>query len=107
MTTEARAKIYCPAKTAMQSGRSKTRQWVLEYEPTAAMTPDALMGWNSAGDTLSQIQLKFPTKEAAIAYAMARQIPYDVAEPRTIRSGPKSYAANFSFTRKRAYADNV
>jgi len=39
---------------------------------------------------------------------MARQIPYDVAEPRTIRSGPKSLRGELpSFTRKRAYADNV
>ena len=107
MTPESIAKIFCPAKTAMQSGRAKTRQWILEYKPSTPMTPDALMGWNSAANTLSQIQLKFPTKEAAIAYAMAKGIAYEVVEPHTIRSGPKSYAANFSFNRKRAYADNV
>ena len=101
------AKIFQPAKTAMQSGRAKTREWLLEYEPTSAMTPDDLMGWNSAGDTIAQIKLKFPTKEAAIAYAKARAIPYEVQSPTPIRSGPKSYASNFSFTRKRAYAENV
>ena len=26
-----KAKIYQPAKTAMQSGRGKTKNWVLEY----------------------------------------------------------------------------
>lgn len=107
MTTEPIAKIYSPAKTAMQSGRAKTRQWILEYKPTAPMTPDALMGWNSGANTLAQLQLKFPTKEAAIAYAMAKQIAYEVVDPKVIRTGPKSYAANFAFNRKRAYADNV
>lgn len=27
------AKIYRPAKTAMQSGRAKTQNWVLEFMP--------------------------------------------------------------------------
>ncbi len=107
MTDEILAKIYCPAKTAMQSGRGKTREWVLEYKSTTPMTPDALMGWNSGADTLAQLQLKFPTKEAAIAYAKAKQLGYEVIEPHKVRTGPKSYAANFSFNRKRAYADNV
>lgn len=107
MSTETIAKIFCPAKTAMQSGRAKTHKWILEYKPSAPMTPDALMGWNSGANTLAQIQLKFPTKEAAIAYAKAKNIAYEVADPKPIRSGPKSYAANFAFNRKRAYADNV
>lgn len=101
------AKIFRPAKTAMQSGRAKTHLWVLEYEPASPMTPDPLMGWSSAGDTLAQIHLKFPTKEAAIAYAKARDIAYEVIEPKLVRTGPKSYASNFSSTRRRAYAGNV
>lgn len=105
--SEPKAKIFQPTKTAMQSGRAKTREWMLEYEPASPMTPDALMGWNSAEDTLSQIKLKFPTKEAAIAYAKARNIAYEVMDPKPIRTGPKSYAANFSFTRRRAYAEDV
>lgn len=105
--TDIAAKIYRPAKTAMQSGRAKTHFWVLEYKPVAPMTPDALMGWNSGPNTLAQIQLKFPTKEAAIAYAKAKNIAYEVIDPRPVRTGPKSYAANFAFSRKCAYADNV
>ena len=30
-----KARIYRPAKTAMQSGQAQTRNWVLEYEPEA------------------------------------------------------------------------
>ncbi len=27
------ARIYKPARTAMQSGKARTKQWLLEYEP--------------------------------------------------------------------------
>ena len=27
------ARIYKPAKTAMQSGQAKTKEWMLDYEP--------------------------------------------------------------------------
>ena len=33
------ARIYRPAKTATQSGRAKTRHWVLEMEPDRPRTP--------------------------------------------------------------------
>ena len=39
-----RARIYQPAKTAMQSGVGKTKLWVLEYAPAAERTVDPLMG---------------------------------------------------------------
>ena len=46
-----RARIYRPPKTAMQSGRSKAKNWVLEYEPAGARRPEPLMGWVAAADT--------------------------------------------------------
>jgi hypothetical protein len=33
------ARIYRPAKTAMQSGQAKTKDWVLDYEPVWAGNP--------------------------------------------------------------------
>jgi hypothetical protein len=33
------ARIYRPAKTAMQSGKAKTKDWVLEFEPASAAVP--------------------------------------------------------------------
>ena len=27
------ARIYKPAKTAMQSGQAKTKEWVIDFEP--------------------------------------------------------------------------
>ncbi len=45
------ARIFKPAKTAMQSGRAKTSRWVLEFEAEAARRIDPLMGWTSADET--------------------------------------------------------
>jgi hypothetical protein len=94
-----RARIYKPAKNAMQSGRANTRQWVLEYEP-APLVPDPLMGWSSTEDTLSQVRLEFETKEQAVAYAQANGIDYRLFEPVPTKDRPKAYADNFRFDRK-------
>jgi len=61
--------IYQQPKSAMQSGRAKSDTWVLEFEQSEALRPDPLMGWTGSGDTQSQVKLKFPTKDAAKAYA--------------------------------------
>ncbi len=63
------ARIYKPAKNAMQSGMARTREWVLEFEPASARKPDPLMGWTSTTDLNGQIRLSFDTREEAVAYA--------------------------------------
>ena len=95
-----RARITKPPRTAMQSGWAKTKEWVLEFEADEKRVADPLMGWIGSGDTLSsQVRLRFPTREAAVAYAEANGIAYEVEQPaeRVIR--PKAYADNFAFTR--------
>ena len=94
--TMSEARIYQPAKTAMQSGRAKTNCWILEFEPTEARRADPLMGWISSGDTPSQIKLKFSSKEDAVAYADREGLGYNIAEPRRRKVRGKSYADNFS-----------
>lgn len=89
------ARIYQPAKTATQSGRAKTRRWILEMEPKSPKRPDPLCGWIGSDDTDQQVQLSFPTKEAAIAYCQRRGIEYRVYEPHQRIVRPKSYAENF------------
>ena len=42
------ARIYSPAKTAMQSGKAKTGYWVLEYDPAEKRRIDPLMGYTSS-----------------------------------------------------------
>jgi hypothetical protein len=97
----ARARIYRPSKTAMQSGRAKTRKWVLEYEPASRRAPDPLMGWSSARDTLNQIQLRFDTLDEALAYANRHGLEYALIEPQARTLKAKSYADNFRYDRVR------
>src|ERR1700744_3994516 len=59
------ARIYRPAKTAMQSGRGRTRKWVLEYEPPVSGGRDPLMGWTTSADTSGQVRLHFDAIEEA------------------------------------------
>jgi hypothetical protein len=95
-----RARIYKPAKNAMQSGRARTKAWLLEYEPETAKHPDPLMGWTSSTDMRQQLQIEFDTQEEAVAYAEKNSIPYQVFEPHTAKPRPKSYGENFRFDRK-------
>jgi len=95
------ARILRPAKTAMQSGLARTKFWVLEYEQTTARTPDPLMGWSSAADTLNQVRLKFESLDEAKAYAESRGILYTVEPPHSKTIKPKAYADNFRFDRIR------
>jgi hypothetical protein len=98
------AKIFRPSKTAMQSGRAKTRQWVLHFEPKAAKRPDPLMGWASSDDTTSQVRLSFDTKEEAVSYAKSHGIAFQVVEARETPRRIKVYADNFSFTRREPWS---
>ncbi len=95
-----RARIYQPAKTAMQSGRAKTGKWVLEYEPTRRQQLDPLMGWPGAGDTMTQVQLTFDTSDDAVAYADKHAIAYSLQQPKERIVRPKAYADNFAVSRK-------
>jgi len=89
-----RAKIYIPSKTAMQSGRGKTKKWFLTFETKNTKT-NPLMGWESGEDTLSEVVLKFSSKEKAIEYAKKNNILYQVIEPKKSNFIIKSYADNF------------
>jgi hypothetical protein len=94
------ARIYRPARTAMQSGTAKTRQWLLEYEPEAPRVVEPLMGWTSSTDMRSQIKLRFASKEEAIAYCQREGIPYQVVEPKDPARRTIAYADNFAFQRR-------
>lgn len=89
------ARIYQPTKPATQSGRAKTRYWMLEMEPRSRREADPLVGWIGSDDTEQQVQLRFPDRDAAIAYARRRGIPYRVVIPHQPVIRPKSYAENF------------
>jgi hypothetical protein len=95
------ARIYQPAKTAMQSGRAQTRKWVLEYEPASRRDPDPLMGWSSAKDTLNEVHLRFDTLDEALAFAKKLDLEYTLIETQARAPKAKSYADNFRYDRVR------
>lgn len=96
-----KARIFLPPRTATQSGRALTRQWVLEYMPVAPQRADPLTGWIGGEDTLRQVRLTFPSRDAAVAYAEKNGIAFEV-EPVAPGPGlkPKAYADNFKFGRR-------
>ena len=89
------ARIYRPARTAMQSGQANTRKWVLEFEPGAAKSIDPLMGWTGSTDTREQVHMKFDSRDEAVAFAKKNGLAFRVEEPKTRRIRPKNYADNF------------
>ena len=90
-----KAKIYKPNKTAMQSGRAKYNKWVLKFLDQKNQLKDTMMGWNGGSSTVSQIELKFSTKEEAVNYAQINNIDYEVLETSERKVINKSYADNF------------
>lgn len=90
-----KARIFQPAKSAMQSGRANARGWRLEYEPASPREIDPLMGWTSSADMTQQVVLNFDTKEEAVAFAKKHGLAYQVLEPKTRTVRPKAYADNF------------
>ncbi|QHQ37353.1 ETC complex I subunit [Algicella marina] len=99
------ARIFQPAKTAMQSGTAKTRGWTLEFVPDEARQIDPLMGWTSSGDTQTQVRLRFDSKEAAISYAEKNGIIYRLDDPnkRSHIIRPGGYGDNFAHQRRMAW----
>lgn len=100
-----RARIYQPARNAMQSGQAKTKTWYLDYMPADAREIDPLMGWTSSGDTQAQVRLKFDSREAAEAYAREKGLTVAVTQPqkRAPNVRPRGYGANFATDRRSAW----
>ncbi len=97
-----RARLFMPARNAMQSGTAKTKNWVLEFAPASAREVDPLMGWTSSDDTQSQIRMSFDSKDAALDYAKANGVEVTVQEPKTRKAivRPNGYGENFATNRR-------
>jgi ETC complex I subunit conserved region len=93
-----KVRIFKPAKTAMQSGVGKTKEWLLESEPAPKFV-DPLMGWTGSRDTMQQVQLWFPTLDEAKGHAEKNGWQYTVEMPHSRPVRPKAYADNFAFNR--------
>jgi hypothetical protein len=97
------ARIYKPARTAMQSGTANTKEWVLDYEPEQPRTVEPLMGWTSSGDMKQEVRLRFDTKEEAIAYCEREGIAYQVFESKPNTRLRIAYSDNFAPGRRGAW----
>ncbi len=97
---ELQARIYRPAKTAMQSGQRKAARWILEYEPRSRPPIDPLMGWAGSSDTTGQIRLTFSSRQEAEAYARRRNLNYVIVDKPARKRHIVSYSDNFRFDRK-------
>jgi hypothetical protein len=65
------ARIFKPAKNAMQSGKAQTQEWQLDYEP----------------------------EQPRVIYCERKGIAYQVIEPKEPVRRPAAYADNFAFRR--------
>jgi hypothetical protein len=91
----AAARIFQRSRNAMQSGKARAEEWVLQFESHRPHSPDPLMGWSGGGDTQSQVTLTFPTSDAARAYADKYGIACHVVPPAEKKLRLQSYADNF------------
>lgn len=89
------ARIFKPARTAMQSGVAKTKRWVLEHDLAEARRVEPLMGWTSSADTNQQVRLFFETREEAVDYAKRAGLAFRVEEPKTKTPRTIAYSDNF------------
>ncbi|WP_158915073.1 ETC complex I subunit [Caulobacter sp. S45] len=94
------ARIFRPSKTAMQSGKARTKDWVLEFERASARRPDPLMGWSSSSDMNAQVRITFETSDEAVAYAKAHGIDFQLVPEQRRSHIIKAYADNFAFQRR-------
>ena len=89
------ARIYQKPKNAMQSGRARTTEWIVEFEPVRQQQADPLTGWAGGEATATQLRMSFPTLEAAIAYAEREGIAYHVIAAPERKLKLQAYADNF------------
>ena len=94
-----KVRIFQPRKTAMQSGRRWTKNWVVEFEPGAEQKNDPLMGWAGQGDTLNQLSMTFSSEEEAVFFCKKNGLTFTrtIAKSRSVKR--KAYADNFAFKR--------
>ena len=96
------ARIYQPARNAMQSGMAKTRQWIMEFEQATPRELEPLMGWTATDDMTSEVRIRFDSEQAAVEFAKTHNIPYQVARTHKRKPNirPGGYGENFAANRK-------
>ncbi|MBP2431788.1 hypothetical protein ABIF38_002549 [Bradyrhizobium japonicum] len=73
---DAQAVIYRVARSVMTSAPRRKEEWKLKFERRTPLSIEPLMGWTEDEDPLAQLELSFPSAEAAIAYARGQELQY-------------------------------
>lgn len=74
------ARIFRKPVSVMTSARARAG-WTLAFDRQITPRIDPLMGYLGSTDTLSQIELSFPTLESAIRYVERQGLAYVVQKP--------------------------
>lgn len=91
----ATARIIEEQRNTTQSGKARAGRWTLEIERTEPLRPDPLTGWAGSGDTDTQLQLTFDSKDEALAYATANQLAVHLVPAPPVALKLQAYADNF------------
>lgn len=83
----------------MQSGKAKTRLWLLEFLFPPIFFKDEITGWTGSTNTLTQAKLQFKTAQEAIQYAEHHKIELFIESPKQPVLTPRAYSDNFRFDR--------
>ena len=94
------ARIYRPSKNAMQSGRGKSKSWILVFEPESARSIDPLMGYTSSTDMNAHVKLTFDSLEEAEHFAQRKGLEYVVQTAHVSTPKKVAYSDNFRNDRK-------
>lgn len=85
---DAVARIFRPSRSAMTSSNARTKGWWLVFERRSPPFIEPLMGYTASTDTLTQVELEFPTLRSAIRYAERQGLTYVVQRPVSKAAAP-------------------
>lgn len=89
--------IRKPVKSAMQSGPSLGKNWILDFHPLEKCNDVyKTTGWLSSNFTKNQSKLHFATIDEAKQYAFNNAISFEIISPKERKIVKKSYANNFT-----------
>lgn len=89
--TDRVARIFRPSRSVMTSARVSKRPWLLVFERQTPPVIDYLMGYTGGSDTLNHVELRFPSRDAAIAYAERQKLNYSVLDDRSRPGVSRAY----------------
>jgi hypothetical protein len=79
--SDAVAVIYRPSRSAMTSGTANSRKWKLRFERRSPPVIESLMRWTGGEDPLAQVEMTFPSAQAAMAYGRHQGLEFVLRDP--------------------------